>query len=137
MKTRHLARVVIGGMILAACELIVGCGPIQWETSYDKGMRQAMDQRRRVLVEFVSRVSPDCADMDMSVFSDADVQKLMQKFVAIRLDTVFDKELAKYFNVQATPSFFVIRPDGQIVGSHSGKLDAEKFRIFLIKSSYN
>ena len=53
------------------------------------------------------------------------------------VDTVFDKELAKYFNVQATPAFFVIRPDGQVVASHSGKLEAEKFRIFLIKSSYN
>ena len=137
MKTRNLARVVIGGVILATCEMVVGCGPIQWETSYDKGMRRAMDQRRRVLVEFVSRMSPDCADMDMNVFSEADVQKLMQKFVAIRLDTVFDKELAKYFNVQATPAFFVIRPDGQVVASHSGKLEAEKFRIFLIKSSYN
>jgi thioredoxin-related protein len=137
MRTRNLARIVIGGVILAVCQVIVGCGPIQWQTSYDKGMRQAMEQRRRVLLEFVSRVSPDCTEMDMRVFSDAEVQKLMQKFVAVRLDTMFDKELTRYFNVQATPSFYVIRPDGQVVAAHSGKMDAEKFRVFLIKSSYN
>jgi thioredoxin-related protein len=122
---------------LAACDFIAGCGSIQWQYSYDKGQRQAAQQRRRMLVEFASTVSMDCQEMDAKVFTDAKVRQLMQRFVAVRLDTVFHRELAGQFNVQTTPTFFVIRPDGQVVGSHAGKMDAEKFRVFLIKYSYN
>jgi len=114
-----------------------GCSPIQWERSYDAGLKRAARQRRRALVQFYSAVNSDCLEMDRKVFSDPDVQELMHHFVAIRVDSVLNKKLTKQFNVQTVPTFFVIRPDRQIAASTSGKMDAEKFRIFLIKYTYN
>jgi len=122
---------------LATCDLIAGCGAVQWQYSYDKAKREAAQQRRRMLVEFASAASMDCHEMDAKVFTNAEVRQLMQRFVAVRLDSVFHRDLARQFNVQTTPTFFVIRPDGQVVGSLAGKMDAEKFRVFLIKYSYN
>jgi len=114
-----------------------GCSSIHWERSYEAGLERAARQRRRALVQFYSAVDPDCLEMDRKVFSDPDVQDLMHNFIAIRLDSVLNRQLATYFNVQTIPTFFIIRPDRQIAGSESGAMDAEKFRIFLIKYSYN
>ena len=114
-----------------------GCGSIQWERSYEAGLKRAASQRHRALLQFYSAVDGDCLEMDRKVFTDPDVQDLMHNFVAIRLDSVLNKKLADQFNVQTVPTFFVIRPDRQIAGSASGGMDAEKFRIFLIKYSYN
>ncbi len=137
MKRRILARVLIGGMVLTACGLIVGCGSIRWETSYDQGMREAMQKRQRVLLQFASSMNADCREMDADVFPDPEVERLMRSFVPVRLDTVLDRELAKHLGVREVPAFYVIRTDGQVVGSHIGKLDAEKFRAFLIKYRFN
>lgn len=137
MVARLPARTLAVAVLLALSGLVAGCGAVRWETSYDTGMRQAMEQRRRVLLQFVSTVSPACTDMDLHVFTDSEVRRLMKNFVPIRLDTVIDKDLTRHFNVPTTPAFYVIRPDGQVVGSQIGKLDAEKFRTFLIKYSYN
>lgn len=137
MRTHKSAGNLIVAAGLLGTVLAGGCSPVQWQYSYEKGMRQALQQRRRVLVQFASTVSMDCQEMDAKVFSNSEVQQLMQKFVAVRLDTVLHQDLVKQFNVQTVPTFFVIRPDGQIVGSHVGTMDAEKFRMFLIKYSYN
>ncbi len=133
-------RKLLGPAVLLATLSVVlgsGCSPIHWERGYDSGLKRAARQRRRALVQFYSAVNTDCLEMDRKVFSDPDVQELMHNFIAIRLDSVLNKKLAKQFNVQTVPTFFVIRPDRQIAGSMSGKMDAEKFRIFLIKHSYN
>lgn len=114
-----------------------GCSSIQWERSFEAGLKRAATQRRRALVQFYSAVDGDCMEMDRKVFSDSDVQDLMHNFVAIRLDSVLNRKLTEQFNVQTVPTFFVIRPDGQVAGSTSGVMDTEKFRIFLIKYSYN
>ena len=137
MRRLIYLKVLIALTALATCGLIAGCGSVQWQYSFDKAQRQAAQQRRRMLVEFASAASMDCQEMDAKVFTNAEVRQLMQRFVPVRLDTVFHRDLARQFNVQTTPTFFVIRHDGQIVGSYAGKLDAEKFRIFLIKYSYN
>ena len=132
-------RKLLGPAVLLATLSVVlgsGCSPIHWERDYDAGLKRAARQRRRALVQFYSAVNTDCLEMDRKV-SDPDVQELMHNFIAIRLDSVLNKQLAKQFNVQTVPTFFVIRPDRQIAGSASGKMDAEKFRIFLIKHSYN
>ncbi|HSW44969.1 MAG TPA: thioredoxin family protein [Phycisphaerae bacterium] len=137
MRTRCMVRSLIILAAVAECGLVVGCGAVRWEYSYDKGMRQAMKQQRRALVEFVSTVSLDCHEMDTKVFTSTEVARLMQRYVAVRLDMAVHRDLARQFNVQTVPTFFVVRPDGQIMGSHVGKMDEEKFRAFLIKYAYN
>jgi len=114
-----------------------GCGSIQWEHSYESGLKRAASQRRRALLQFYSAVDSDCLEMDREVFTNPDVQDMMKNFVAIRLDSVLNRKLAEQLNVQTIPTFVIIRPDRQIAGSASGGMDAEKFRIFLIKYSYN
>ncbi|UCD27607.1 MAG: thioredoxin family protein [Planctomycetota bacterium] len=123
---------VLGGLI----PLLAGCGGIHWEHDYTKGLRRAAQLRKRVLVQFHSNVNADCMEMEQKVFNNSEVKELITEYVAIRLDYYLNKQLADDLNVQVLPTFFVLRSDGAIIGSHGGKMDKEKFRYFLIKNRY-
>lgn len=134
----HTGRCCLLGLVaLGFVSPLVGCGPINWERSYERGMGKAAQQRRRAVVQFYSSVNKDCQDMDDEVFTKAEVQDVMKDFVAIRLDTVLNRKLTHDFSVQIVPTFVIMRPDWSVATVHAGKMDAEAFRYFLIKNRYN
>lgn len=100
-------------------------------------MQQAAAGRRRALVEFYAAVSPVCRQMDDEVFSEPEVQATMEGFVPIRLDLYLDQQWADQYSVTEAPTFLVLRPDGSVAGTATGFMDAETFRVFLIKHRYN
>jgi thiol:disulfide interchange protein len=133
-----MSRSICWALMLPVCVILPGgCSPIQWERSYEQGLEQARQQRRRALVHVHSAMSHSSRQMDSEVFTDPEVQRLMANFVAIRLDQVLDRRIVEQLGVQVVPSFFVVRPDMSISASHAGKLDAEKFRVFLIRNLYD
>jgi len=126
-----LAVVVAGGA------LVTGCAGIHWEPTYSGALRKAAEQRKRMLLAFLSPADIDCLEMERKVFSDEGIRKLMDKFIAVRLDPLLHRSLARQLNVETVPAFFVFRPDHVLVGSYQGKMDVEKFQVFLIKHMYN
>ncbi len=145
MSRRSEPSVVVKSSVPAGCSALLGvllmaltgCGPIAWETDLEAGLVRAGQEGRRALVQFHTLANPDCQAMEDEVFSDPDVQDLMARFVPIRLDLVWSQQVARQFNVEAVPTFLVIRPDRQLAGSYTGRMDAEKFLLFLIRYSYN
>lgn len=130
-----------GGLCLGlACLLVAsaaGCGGINWERDYQAGIQKAARNRKRALIEFTTMFGEGVSQMDSEVFSDPDVQEMMQKFVPIRLDIGLNRRLAERFGVQKTPAFVIVRPDMTVAGMHQGTLKADEFRHFLIKSYLN
>lgn len=121
---------------LAAC--CAGCGDINWERDYDKGIQRALHQQRRVLVQFYSPMCPDCRKMEKEVLSDPDVQRVIARYLPIRVDIMFNRKLAEQMNVVLTPTFVVMRPEMSgmnIVATRSGYSEKEEFRLFLIKNA--
>jgi len=114
-----------------------GCGRVNWGMNYERALRTAAEQRTRVLVAFHSMTNADCRAMDADAFSDAKVRKHIQQYVPVRLDPVINWQLAKRFGVETVPAFFVVRPDGEIMGSRVGKMTAEQFDYFLIRNRLN
>lgn len=77
-----------------------------------------------------------CISMQEFVFPDASFAPLADRFVFVATDT--DKEenaevVAKY-PPAAWPTFFVISPDGDVMGRYVGAASVEQFRDFLIES---
>lgn len=123
-------------LCLISVPTLFGCSSVNWEHDYQNGLAKASQLRRRALVQVHSNISPECREME-EVFSDPDVQQLMQNFVPIRLDTVMHRGIVEQLGIQAVPTFLIIRPDLTVAGSHAGALSAEKFRIFLIRHTYD
>jgi len=125
-----LTAVLLGG-------LLAGCSGIAWETSYESAMRTAAMERKRVLLVFMSATNIDCMEMERTVFSNESIQDLMGRYAAVRLDPLLHRDMARELNVQTLPAFMVVRPDGQLVGGAQGKMDIDKFQVFLIRHLFN
>ncbi len=123
--------------VAAFIVLSAGCNQVRWTYDYQRGMTRAQAEGRRAVVQFYSSFNRDCFDMDRSTFADDEVRQLMRRFVPIRVEAWANRQLIERFEVQHLPAFFVIRPDITVAGSTSGQMDAEQFRIFLIKNSFN
>lgn len=113
-----------------------GCSSINWERDYKTGLQRVGSERRRALVEFVTAMNAESREMD-EVFEDPEVQRLMQNFIPIRVDAIMDKQLADQYGVQTLPAFYIIRADYTVAGVAAGKMDADKFRAFLIKHTFD
>lgn len=136
MPLRILKVALLG--LTAVAGLLAGCSPIKWQRDYAAGISQATQTNRRALVQFYSHMNMDAQVMDNEVFSDPSIQRLIaDHFVAIRVDDLLNRDLSRQFNVQVLPAFFVIRPDMTVAGSSAGKMDKDKFRLFLIKNAFN
>jgi thiol-disulfide isomerase/thioredoxin/tetratricopeptide (TPR) repeat protein len=77
-----------------------------------------------------------CISMQSYVFTDPSFELLADRFVFVATDT--DKEenaevVAKY-PPAAWPTFFVISPDGEVMGRYVGGASVEQFRDFLTES---
>lgn len=131
-RTWATAALSLGLLTLAS-----GCTSIDWHLDQQAGLRKAVDNRQRAVIEFVGTFDDATRKMDSDVFSDPDVVRLMRNFVAIRLDAATHKDLVEKFGVQATPAFVVVRPDLTVSGMQQGYMKADQFRLFLIRNSLN
>ncbi len=123
-------------ILLIALPALAGCSPITWERDYQKGLQKAVQERRRALIEFMSLWNPESREME-DVFAEPEIQRLMEHYVPIKVDTVMNKTLADQYGVQTLPAFFIIRPDLTVAGGAAGKMDLDRFRVFLIKHSFD
>jgi hypothetical protein len=114
-----------------------GCGSVPWRYDFEDGLRTAAEQRRRAVVLFTAADNADSREMDFRTFSDAKVQAMMREFVPVRLDYYFNRSRADRLGIDKVPSLVVIRPDGSVAGTHSGKLSPEDLRLFLAKNRFN
>jgi hypothetical protein len=124
-------------MAIALGGLVSGCTGVNWERDQQTGLRKAVKNTQRAMIEFVGGFDEETSRMDREVFSDPEVVRLMQRFVAIRLNAASNKQLAEQFGVNQTPAFVVVRPDLTVSGMHQGTLKADQFRMFLIRNSLN
>jgi len=123
---------------VALCLLLsTGCSIVPWKYDYDSAIKTAVEQRRRLLVVFTAGTSADAHEMDWKVFTDAKVVEMMREFVPLRQDLYLNRSRAEELGVQTVPAFVVIRPDGTIAGTQTGKLTPEALRLFLIKYRFN
>ena len=113
-----------------------GCNSIAWEHSFKSGLAKAAEQQRPALVMFDALFNRDCGEMDRGVFTDPEVRAKLEGFVRIRLNYSLNRKLAGQFGVEVLPTFYVLRCDGSLAGSHAGKMDVVKFDFFLIKYRY-
>lgn len=127
----------VAALAFALLGLSSGCTGVNWERDQQAGLRKAVDNRQRAMIAFVSHLDEATGKMDSEVFSDPDVVRLMQRFVAIRLDIASNQSLAEQFGVKQVPAFVVVRPDLTVSGIHQGTMKAEQFRLFLIRNSLN
>lgn len=102
-----------------------------------KQLEIAKSQSQPAMIDFYADWCIACKEMDLYTFSNAQVQKQLQKFRLLRADVTKNnaesRELQKYFHVVAPPTILFFGPDGKEIKSSRivGEMPASAFSKHL------
>lgn len=105
--------------------------PQGWGSDYAAAMGAASETQRNVVVAFYSKGCPPCAAMDRNVLGSEAVRSELAGFVPVRVDAFQERELANQFDVQGTPTYAVVDPQGRLLARCEGYQPVERFVAFL------
>lgn len=112
---------------------MVAEGPkIEWRTEYNRARQEAQEKNRPLLLEFCQETNPLCQKMDATTLRDPNVvQTLNDQFIPLRVEVDKEMPLAQALRVQTYPTIVMAAPDGRILGTFEGYLEANRFNEYL------
>ena len=105
--------------------------PVGWGDDFEAAMAQAASTNRPVVVAFHAPYCPPCEAMESSVLGKPAVGKALDGFIPVRVNTPDRPDLARRYDVYATPMFAVIDAKGQVLARVTGYRDVDEFVSFL------
>jgi thioredoxin-related protein len=96
--------------------------------SFEAALKQAGEQHKIVLIDFFTIWCGPCKLMDATTWRDPAVISLLNdKVVALQVDAEKETALADKFSVNSYPTMVMVKPDGTVLDTLSGYLDAKTF----------
>ena len=108
-----------------------GAAPAGWGGDFEVALEQAKSGRRHVVVAFHGDYCPPCLAMDRFVLGKQAIRDALVDFVPVRIDPKDHNELARKYEIYATPTYVVINSDGALIHKIVGPQDVEEFVSFL------
>lgn len=96
--------------IILACYLVASS--IQWSDKYHMARQQAKKENKNILLFISSKTNPSCEYMEIDVFTNDKVVKLINKdYIAVKIydEKYFPKDLMFY----SAPSLYFLTPKGK------------------------
>jgi thiol:disulfide interchange protein len=123
---------VMVGVILASHGTGVqpsgGAAALPWERDLPTALTRASGEKKLVMVDFYTDWCQWCKRMDQNTFTDANVQRALQRVVTVRLNAEKDgREEAERFNVEGFPTLIFLDASGAEVGRIPGYLEPGPF----------
>ncbi|MBF0507376.1 MAG: thioredoxin fold domain-containing protein [Deltaproteobacteria bacterium] len=99
---------------------------INW-MDYKDGLEKAKKENKLVFVDFTADYCGVCVKMEKDVFSKQEVaESLNQHYVAVRVNTVKDRDLAVNYQIRGIPTFWMLSAKGDKLGRIIGYMDADQ-----------
>lgn len=105
--------------------------PAGWDGDFEAAMIRAQETNRPVVVAFHGRSCPPCHVMDRTVLGKPAVTAALKGFVPVRIDPNANLDVARAYEIYATPTYVVLQPDGKLVHGIVGPQSVEEFVAFL------
>jgi thiol-disulfide isomerase/thioredoxin len=126
------------GTALAACDgKVEKTGALAWfEDDLDKAKACAKAKGVPVVIDEWAPWCHTCISMQEFIFPDPSFAPLADRFVFVATDTdrAENEEVVARYPPAAWPTFFVISPEGDVLGRYVGAASVEQFREFLVES---
>jgi thioredoxin-related protein len=98
---------------------------VHWRTDYAAARKEATDSGRPLLFDFGTEQCVWCRKLDMTTFRDPAVARLItDKFVPVKIDAREEAWLTEALRVRSFPTLFLAAPDGIILATREGYVDA-------------
>jgi thioredoxin-related protein len=118
-----------------SCALVPSAGSaqeVQWRTDYAAARRESDKKSLPLLLNIGTENCHWCRRLDESTFRDPAVARLMnEQFVPLRVDAHKETQLAQALQVKSYPTLVFAAPNGKILGSFEGYLDAARLHESL------
>jgi hypothetical protein len=119
---------------LPALLLLLACGcadRIKWYPDFNQAQPVAQRDNRPMLLYFWDWLSPDTARLDMQVFPNPRVVAATRHTVNVRLEQTWFRDLARRYDVRATPTFILTDPQGVEHTRRTGVPSDQEFIAWL------
>lgn len=106
---------------------------IGWVYDLSNGLEQAQSLNKPLMVDFYADWCGWCKKLDRDVYSKDDIQKLLESFIAVKVNTDRYPQDARKNNVQGLPTVLFMSPDGKIIAEVIGYKDSAAFKEIMTK----
>lgn len=117
-------------LVLLSTVTILFAGSLEWSNDYNKRLHQAKNEGKPVLMMYHASWCPECSYMKEVIFKDPKLSEYIQshyKLLAFDISKEKDK-LPKGYSYKGVPTFFIISPDGKLLGKIEGAANATLFQ---------
>jgi thioredoxin-like negative regulator of GroEL len=116
---------------LSPCHLVTlsRAEEVQWRSNYNAVRREAQEKDRPIVIDFGTQDCYWCKRLDATTFRDPAVVQLMnERFVPLKVDAEKEAALAQILRIQSYPTIVIAAPDGKILDTQEGYLEAGRFQ---------
>lgn len=105
---------------------------IPWRTDYAAAQAEARQSGKPLFVYFTASWCGPCQSLKHTTWADAGVERALSAYVPVKVDVDEQAELAARFQVQAMPTFLVMKTaDGEPAQRTEGALPPSDFLQWL------
>ncbi|HLJ95540.1 MAG TPA: DUF255 domain-containing protein [Gemmataceae bacterium] len=105
---------------------------IQWRSNYNQARKEALEKNRPLVLDFGTEHCFWCRKLDATTFLDPHVIEVMnEQFIPLKVDAHRDARLTEFLRIQAFPTVVLAGPDGKILGTLEGYMEAGRFHDHL------
>lgn len=93
---------------------------VNWH-SYREGVALGKSRQKKVLINFYADWCSYCRKMDLETYADGAVARYVnQNFIAIRVNSDKENQIAAMYQVQSLPSIWFVAEDGEAISNLPG-----------------
>src|SRR5260370_1395609 len=124
---------------IGACFVALCCGAVmsfaaradevQWRKSYSEARKEAAEKDKLLLLDFGTEHCHWCRRLEAETLRDPAVLAVLNdQFVPYKVNVQHDTQLMEALHIQSYPTLVFAGPDGKILSTQEGYVDAVRFR---------
>lgn len=134
MSCTSAASRVAGVLVVLVLAGPLAAQEVQWRHDYNVARREAAELSRPLLLDFYTDNCLWCKRLDSSTFRDQGVvTTLNDRFIPLKVDAGKEVLLAQTLHIESFPTVVLAAPDGKILDTAVGYLDAPHLNERLAK----
>src|SRR3989442_4578679 len=105
---------------------------VQWRYDYNAARREAVQKNRPLILDFGTEHCFWCKKLDVTTFREPTIVGVLnEQFIPLKVDAEREVPLANALRIQNYPTLVLAAPDGKILGTFEGYLEAIRLHDYL------